>query len=227
VAGRDGGLQNMEVLGVVMLRIADPNFGCIRIAVDNRDDRSLQFQTHPNVDKQLFNQRSMLGLKQEGKSFPLNQDVGVLKWRLQTTDESMIPLSINCWPSENAGKCDVNIEYELLQEYLELTDVVITIPVPSGVGAPVVGELDGEHHYDSKKHVLEWRLPVIDASSKSGSIEFSIAGMAGDFFPIKVTFLSTKSYCNIEISNVTLVDGGQSVKFSTEVIFSPEKYEIV
>ena len=50
-------------------------------------------KTHPNVDKQLFNQRSMLGLKQEGKSFPLNQDVGVLKWRLQTTDESMMPLS--------------------------------------------------------------------------------------------------------------------------------------
>ena len=44
VAGRDGGLQNMEVLGVVMLRIADSNFGCIRITVDNRDDRSLQFQ---------------------------------------------------------------------------------------------------------------------------------------------------------------------------------------
>ena len=35
----------------------------------------------------------MLGLKQEGKSFPINQDVGVLKWRLQTTDESMMPLS--------------------------------------------------------------------------------------------------------------------------------------
>ena len=34
----------MEILGVVMLRISDPNFGCIRVAMDNRDDRSLQFQ---------------------------------------------------------------------------------------------------------------------------------------------------------------------------------------
>ena len=110
---------------------------------------------------------------------------------------------------------------------MELTDVIITIPVPSGVGAPVVGELDGEHHYDSRKHVLEWRLPVIDASNKNGSLEFSIAGMAGDFFPIKVSFLSTKSYCNIEVCNVTQVEGGQSVKYSTEVLFSPEKFEIV
>ena len=37
---------------------------------------------------------------------------------------------VNCWPSENDGQCDVNIEYELLQENLELNDVVISIPVP-------------------------------------------------------------------------------------------------
>ena len=41
--------------------------------------------------------------------------------------------AVNCWPSENGqGGCDVNIEYELEQnvDYLELEDVVITIPIP-------------------------------------------------------------------------------------------------
>ena len=38
--------------------------------------------------------------------------------------------TVNCWPSENAGKCDVNIEYELQLDYLELTDVFISIPIP-------------------------------------------------------------------------------------------------
>ena len=37
--------------------------------------------------------------------------------------------TVNCWPSENGAKCDVNIEYELQQDYLELQDVVITIPI--------------------------------------------------------------------------------------------------
>jgi hypothetical protein len=32
-------------------------------------------------------------MKQEGRSFPLNQDVGVLKWRFQTADETLMPLS--------------------------------------------------------------------------------------------------------------------------------------
>lgn len=37
---------------------------------------------------------------------------------------------VNCWPSESGSSCDVNIEYELQEEGLELNDVVITIPVP-------------------------------------------------------------------------------------------------
>lgn len=51
------------------------------------------WQTHPNVDKKLFTADSVIGLKNPEKSFPLNNDVGVLKWRLQTTDESLIPLT--------------------------------------------------------------------------------------------------------------------------------------
>lgn len=42
----------------------------------------------------------------------------------------LLPHSVNCWPSENGGKCDVNIEYELMQDYLELQDTVVTIPIP-------------------------------------------------------------------------------------------------
>ena len=43
-AGRDGGLQNMEVRGLVLLRIADAQFGKIRLSVENNDDRGFQMQ---------------------------------------------------------------------------------------------------------------------------------------------------------------------------------------
>ncbi len=129
--------------------------------IKNINDKLCLFsQTHPNVDKKLFTAESVIGLKNPEKSFPLNNDVGVLKWRLQTTDESLIPLTskcrralvllqfdetlhqydwcydcvvpstVNCWPSESGTGCDVNIEYELQEESLELNDVVISIPVP-------------------------------------------------------------------------------------------------
>ena len=120
--------------------------------MDNRDSRGIQIQTHPNVDKELFRTKQHIALKNATKPFPLNTDVGVLKWRFQTQDENLIPLTskalaiinyletfsygilfflVNCWPAENGrGGCDVNIEYELQDDRLELNDVVIVIPLP-------------------------------------------------------------------------------------------------
>lgn len=65
--------------------------------VSLRSFLSLSFQTHPNVDKKLFTAESLIGLKNPEKSFPVNSDVGVLKWRLQTTEESFIPLTSKCF----------------------------------------------------------------------------------------------------------------------------------
>ncbi|KAL0972894.1 hypothetical protein UPYG_G00196150 [Umbra pygmaea] len=225
--GRDGGLQNMEVLGIITLRVADDKVGRIRLMVNNNGSKGVQLQTHPNVDKKLFTSDSVIGLKNPEKSFPLNTDVGVLKWRLQSTDDALIPLTINCWPSESATGCDVNIEYELQEESLELNDVVITIPTPSGVGPPTVGDVDGEYKHDSRRNILEWCLPVIDASNKSGSLEFSIAGQPNDFFPIHVSFVSKRSYCDIQVAKVAHVEGLAPVKFSEETSFLVDKYEIL
>lgn len=63
----------------------------------------------------------------------------------------------------------------------------------------MIGEVDGEYNYDSKKHLLNWRLPVVDSSNKEGSMEFSVAGIPSDFFPVSVSFYSSRSYCNIEV----------------------------
>uniref|UniRef100_A0A671M5P1 Coatomer subunit delta n=1 Tax=Sinocyclocheilus anshuiensis TaxID=1608454 RepID=A0A671M5P1_9TELE len=206
--GRDGGLQNMEVLGMITLKVTDEKNGRISILINNNDKKGAQLQTHPHA-------------------FPLNSDLGVLKWRLQSTDESLIPLTINCWPSESGSGCDVNIEYELQDEGLELNDVVITIPLPSGVGAPVVGDLDGQYNHDSRKNILEWSLPVIDEKNKSGSLEFSIDGKPNDFFPIHVSFVSKRNFCDIQVAKVTYIEGGSPVKFSSETSFVVDKYEIL
>ncbi|KAJ8267041.1 hypothetical protein GJAV_G00137630 [Gymnothorax javanicus] len=225
--GRDGGLQNMELLGMITLRVSDEKNGRIRVHVNNNDKKGVQLQTHPNVDKKLFTAESVIGLKNPDKSFPLNNDVGVLKWRLQTTDESLIPLTINCWPSESSTGCDVNIEYELQEEGLELNDVVIAIPIPAGVGAPVIGDLDGEYRHDSRRNILEWCLPVIDVKNKTGSLEFSVAGQPSDFFPVIVSFVSKSNYCDIHITKVSQVDGDSPVRFSMETALVVDKYEIL
>lgn len=226
--GRDGGLQHFELHGLVTLHISDEKWGRIRVQLENRDTRGVQVQTHPNVDKELFRTRGQIGLKIPTKPFPLNTDVGVLKWRLQAQDETALPISINCWPSENGeGGCDVNIEYELEQINLELNDVQINIPLPMGCN-PIVSECDGQYTHEARRNTLVWSLPVVDATTKSGSMEFSApSSTPADFFPLLVSFSSKTSYVNIKVTEVLLVEDESPVKYSVETVFFTDNYEVV
>lgn len=49
--GRDGGLQNMELHGMIMLRISDDKFGRIRLHVENEDKKGVQLQVCRDFDK--------------------------------------------------------------------------------------------------------------------------------------------------------------------------------
>ena len=92
-AGRDGGLESMEMLGMLSLRIADEAFGRIKLQLQGPTNKAIQLQTHPNIDKELLKAKTQVALKNPAKPFPMNTDVGVLKWRFTTNDESNIPLS--------------------------------------------------------------------------------------------------------------------------------------
>uniref|UniRef100_UPI00358FBCE2 coatomer subunit delta n=1 Tax=Myxine glutinosa TaxID=7769 RepID=UPI00358FBCE2 len=226
--GRDGGLLSLEILGLISLHLNDEKFGKIQVMVANGDRKGAQLQTHPNVDRKLFTSSGVLTLKHADKSFPLHTDVGLLKWRLQSNDQALLPITINCWPSENAPGCDVNIEYELQERDLELRDVAVCIPLPSGSGVPVIAEVDGEYRHDARRGQLEWLLPLVDDRARSGSLEFSVAnGCSTDFFPITVSFSSSQILCNIGVSSVGFVDSGAPVKFSSETSLLVDKYEIV
>ena len=45
----------MEVLGMIMLRVTEPNLAKIRVSMDNREDRPVQFQVRKcTVDKKML-----------------------------------------------------------------------------------------------------------------------------------------------------------------------------
>lgn len=98
--------------------------------------------------------------------------------------------------------------------------------------SPTIAECDGEYKHEARKNVLLWTLPVINAASKQGAMEFSVpASIPGDFFPIQVSFHSKNSYARLKALDVVALDDegqpGETVKFSTETYFYPERYEIV
>ncbi|KAB7496718.1 Coatomer subunit delta [Armadillidium nasatum] len=226
--GRDGGLQNMEIQGILKLRISDPEFGFIKVQVDNQETKPIQLQTHPNVDRDLWRSCAQIGMKFANKPFPPNTDVGVLKWRFQTTDESQIPLSINCWPQESgSGSCDVNIEYTLECKEMELDNVTIVIPLASGVPPPVINECEGEHELDKLHSTLIWRIPVIDKTCPTAAMDFTARGVPENFFPVKVNFVSKRPYCNLKVAGVVSTTDGTPSVFSSETILKTNVYEVV
>jgi hypothetical protein len=123
-ANRDGGLENMVVNGTMTLKVNDPSQTKLQVQVGYQNDPSLQFKTHPYVDKALWSSQNRVGF---AKPLPVGQPIGVLKWKFNGKDESQIPLLVTCWPSPTGNGCDVTIEYEL-QTDLQLHDVSIAIP---------------------------------------------------------------------------------------------------
>ena len=75
-----------------------------------------QFKTHPHIDKQKFNGEGVITTKDGGaRPFPTGSQVGVLKWRMANpSDESLVPLVVNAWPTQTGGATwEVSVEYEL------------------------------------------------------------------------------------------------------------------
>jgi len=226
---RDGGMENMEVKGTMLLSVNNPDTARVKIAFNKNDDENIAFTPHPNVDKKLLASENIIALKAADKPFPVGAEVGVMKWRFQTTDESHMPLTINCWPTVNSdGTVNVNIDYELINTNLELQNVVITIPLPAGGPAPIIGSCDGDYAVGSRNSVLEWRLSLVDSSNRTGAMEFSAHGRdANDFFPVVVNFSSPKTFAGVEIVSVTDVDSGADVSYATDAKLTTAKYQVV
>ncbi|KAJ3201835.1 Coatomer subunit delta, partial [Clydaea vesicula] len=222
VANRDGGIQNMEVIGNVNLNITDPAKSHLKIIMDLSNDSGIQYKTNPNVDKKLFSQ-GIIALRDPSKSFPLNQKLGLLRWRYVTKDDSLIPLSINCWPSPTgSGTCDVNIEYELQKSDMELRDVIISIPFP-GNSPPSIGDVEGDYFIDKQKRQIDWQLPLIDNSNASGVLEFTVnSDDTNAFFPVNVIFNSVKTFCDVKVVDVVEFNSGSPIQSSKEVLLTTD-----
>ncbi|ESK88676.1 coatomer subunit delta [Moniliophthora roreri MCA 2997] len=231
---RDGGVQAMELKGEMNLQITDSNCANVRLtlATPSTDfgGNSLQFKQHPNVAKFVPGQQRVVALKDPSRSFPVGQSLAVLKWRYAGTDETSVPLSINCWPTpSNDGTCEVSIEYELENEDITLYDLVISIPLPDG-SYPAVSSHSGEWSLNPSSHSLAWTIPLVSASddTRSGSLIFSVGGDdVGTFFPVDVTFIGKGSLAGVDVVSVAQVAGGEAMLFSVDSLLTIDEYLVV
>ncbi|KAA3466103.1 coatomer subunit delta-like [Gossypium australe] len=231
---RDGGISNFDVQGTLSLQILNQEDALIQVQIETGGNPGILFKTHPNMNKELFSNENILGLKDPNRPFPTGSagdaaGVGLLKWRMQSADESMVPLTINCWPSVSGNETYVSIEYEASAMF-DLRNVVIYVPLPALREAPNVRQIDGEWRYDSRNSVLEWSILLIDNSNRSGSMEFVVPPADSSvFFPISVRFSATSTYSDLKVVNIIPLRGGGAAppKFSQRTNLITENYQVV
>lgn len=64
--------------------------------IESAGNPEIKFKTHPNINKDLFSNENILGSKDPDRPFPAGQSgdgLGLLKWRMQSKDESAVPLT--------------------------------------------------------------------------------------------------------------------------------------
>lgn len=80
---------------------------------------------------------------------------------------------------------------------------------------------------DTQRRVLEWQLPLINSSNKSGLLECTVPGSdANGFFPVMTSFISEKLISGVDVLEVQNLESNSSAIFSKEVLLSTDEYTV-
>lgn len=230
---REGGVDSLEVKGDLTLKISDAAQARLSVqmtASEHFGNSELQFRTHPHVDKSSWANDRRIALRDPKRPFPLNQPVGVLRWRAVTKEDATLPLSISVWVSPMGdGASEATIEYELENDALTLNDVAISIPVPAGVEPAVSDPENGAFEFDAATSRVTWRVPSIASPNASASLELSVPSGADNaevFFPVSVDFTSAHALTDVAVMGVLGADSEAPLPFSAVAALVAENYLI-
>ncbi|KAF7293618.1 Copper P-type ATPase [Mycena indigotica] len=178
----------------------------IELKGDTNDSNSLvaalQFKQHPQVAKfdakANRNEAKKIALRDASKTFPINQNLAVLKWRYKGNNKSTVPLSINCWPTpSNDGTCEVSIEFELENESVILHGLEIFIPLPILPDSLITHQFTCVDHCHCRCIIAKL---------------FTVGGDDPEtFFPVRVAFVGKGSLAGVGIAQTSLEDGADAV----------------
>jgi len=219
-------VESFEIKGSLTLTAADDDAALcsVQLAVGAVD--LFTFNTHPKINKALYDKSGLLQLKDTTKGFPSARPVGILRWTHSSTSDELVPLKINCWPEEEArGQMNVSIEYTMDQK-IELHDVRIRIPTGT-TEPPSVINCDGTYKHSASANEIVWTIDLIDQSNSTGSFEFNLAQRSSDaFFPISVQFVSQQIFCDVQVTSVKTADGSGPLQYGISTNLATEEYVI-
>ncbi|RMJ07221.1 hypothetical protein BHE90_014128 [Fusarium euwallaceae] len=212
---REGAVNSLSISGDLTLRISDPSLTKLKLGLHAVPSHGAQFRTHPNVDRNLFNGSKVIQMSNTARGFPVNNAVGVLRWRAspKVDDASACPITFTVWINKEAHKYNMTVEYELTGSDA-LTDVSVIIPYSGS--EPNVSSFDAT--YDVSGDAVEWTIGNVDEENPSGSFEFEAESSdENDFFPMTVRFNKSTPFIDVDVITASLLEEDEEVTFSKEV----------
>ncbi|RYP54553.1 hypothetical protein DL769_010328 [Monosporascus sp. CRB-8-3] len=220
---REGSVNSLTVSGDLSLRISDPSLTKIKLDLTANPSHGAQFRTHPNVDRGLFTSSKAIQMSNVARGFPVNNSVGVLRWRAtpKTDDTSALPISFTVWVNKGSeGHYTMTVEYELTGGD-ELRDV--TVLIPYSTSEPSVSSFDAT--YEVSGDSLEWTIGTVDEGIPTGSFEFDAqADDENEFFPMQVRFSKASPFVDVDVTSVSLLEENEEVTFSKDIRSVADSY---
>lgn len=102
--------------------------------------------------------------------------------------------------------------------------------LPSSLTLPhhLLSQIDGDWRYDSRRGALIWSIDLIDDTNRSGSMEFVVPACDSEaFYPIEVSFNTSKTLCDIAIDTVTSTQTGAPVRYGQKRGLTTAGYQVV
>lgn len=197
---REGAVNSIAINGDLTLRVSDASMTKIKLGLQAIPSHGAQFRTHPNVDRNVFNSSKAIQMSNTARGFPVNNAVGVLRWRAspKADDPSACPITFTVWINKDGSKYNITVEYELTGGDA-LRDVSVVIPYQGS--EPVVSSFDAA--YEVSGDMIEWNIGAVDDENPNGSFEFEAeTDDENDFFPMNVRFSKTTPYVDVDVSCV-------------------------
>jgi len=228
---REGSISSSELKGVLQLRINNPELALSKILLQaDGANEGIAYKTHPNVDRALFTNESIIGLKNPSKPFPSNdQNLGVLRWRgVGKSDESKyIPIQFSTWLSSNGDLVDVTLEFEVTETYNEsISKITILVPVAT---ENVELKSDNAQITEISEEGVFFEIESL-SPGENGVLEFSIEANEDSLFPIEVSFKNenpVNTLGKVKVLDVVKVEDDDSLPFDQLSELSTEGYFIV
>ncbi|KAG4304325.1 hypothetical protein PORY_002300 [Pneumocystis oryctolagi] len=217
VKTKDNTIENLEIKGDLHLRVLQQNDGFFRLFLWDNENKDIQYKTHPNVDKSQFLSDKIIAHRDSTKPFPINNFLGLLKWRIKKNKKIDFPFNINFRSSCDDEYTSVYIEYELTSNKYELYNVLISIPIQFSS----VQETSEEIIVNSENKSLEWKISKINSFNKSDCKKITInKNDIQSCFPISVYFNMKALIFDIDIIKAELVNTGKIISFSKSIAVS-------